>query len=136
MLASIPMSLSTRARRLTARIAALAMALAALAPAITHALAAAHGEHHRWVEVCTATGARMLPVPTDAEGAPIAPNAHPIDHCPYCSPGASPDALPASPAAAMPAGIASQFVPSAFLHAPRPQHAWLAARPRAPPAAS
>jgi hypothetical protein len=130
------MGLTAATRRLAASVATIAMLFAALAPSITHALASAHGQHFRWTEVCTTDGARLVPVPTDADGVPVAPNANAIDHCPFCSPGGTPPALPAPEAAAPRAVAGPDFVPPLQSHAPRPLFAWPAAQPRAPPLAS
>ncbi len=121
-------------RRVTAGIALVAMLMAALAPAIGQAIAAARDQHYRWTAVCTAEGARLVPVPTDAAGVPLAPDAHGIDHCPFCSPGSSPPVLPAPEATALPAAApATVPVPPCFLHAPRSPFAWATTQPRAPP---
>jgi hypothetical protein len=123
-------------RRIAAGLATFAMLLAALAPAITHALAAANDQHVLWTAVCTADGARLVPVPTDPAGVPVAPKSHQVDHCPFCAPHAPGAALPPSPVPAVPAAFASDPVPVLFLLAPRPLFAWAAAQPRAPPRAS
>lgn len=123
-------------RRLGAALAIFAVLLASLAPAITSALAAAHGQHLKWTAVCTADGARLVPVPTDADGAPVAPKPGHVGECPFCAPGAASHALPppAPLALSLPAGHAPAAVPA--LRAPRPPVAWDSARPRAPPSAS
>jgi hypothetical protein len=123
-------------RRLTAGLATFAMLLAALAPGITSALAAANDQHVRWMPVCTADGARLVPVPTDADGVPVAPKAHQVDHCPFCAPNAPGAAILPPMVAVAPVVAASDSVPPLFLLAPRPLHAWVTAQPRAPPSAS
>lgn len=123
-------------RRVTAGIATFAMLLAALAPAVTSALAAANGQHVRWTAVCTPDGARLVPVPTDADGVPIAPKAHQVDHCPFCAPNAPGAALPPGTMPTVPVVSGAEPVPPLFLLAPRPLHAWATAQPRAPPFAS
>jgi hypothetical protein len=131
------MGLASAPRRFASWLAILAMLAAALAPAITSALAAAHDQHARWTVVCTGDGARLVPVPTDAAGVPVAPGSHAIDPCPFCVPHGASAALPPPPAFALPAVMAgADCVPTLFLHAPRPPFAWAAAQPRAPPAFS
>ncbi|MBL0143792.1 MAG: DUF2946 domain-containing protein [Betaproteobacteria bacterium] len=131
------MGFLTATRRLTAGIAMFAMLLAGLAPAITSALSAANGQHTRWVAVCTADGARLVSVPTDADGVPVAPKTHAIDHCPFCSPGAAAPMLPPTAAVAVPLTAGSDPVPPLLLLlAPRPLFTWAAVQPRAPPRAS
>ena len=127
------MGLNAITRRLGASVAIFAVLLAALAPAVSSALAAANDQHARWTAVCTADGARVVPVPTDGNGVPLAPRPHHVDHCPFCAPGAAPAALPpASPAALPVVAGHGPLAPPARL-APRPPMAWAATQPRAPP---
>ncbi len=123
-------------RRFTAAIATFAMLLAALAPAISSALAAANDQHVRWTVVCSADGARLVPVPTDATGVPVAPKAHHVEHCPFCASHAACAALPPPAHVTVPLVSGSEPVPVLFLLAPRPLFAWATAQPRAPPSAS
>lgn len=117
-------------RRITSWIAALAILLASLAPALSHALASATGTN--WIEICTTQGSKWIPAGEDGtERAP--PSAHLLEHCPYCTLHAPALGLP--PAAALvhlPLQL-SHPVPLAFLSAPRTLHAWVSAQPRAPP---
>jgi Protein of unknown function (DUF2946) len=123
-------------RRLSAAIATFAMLLAALAPTITSALAAANDQHVQWTVVCSADGARLVPVPTDAQGVPVAPKAHHIDHCPFCASHAAFAAAPPPAHVEAPLVAGSEPVPVLSLLAPRPLFAWATAQPRAPPSAS
>lgn len=71
-------------RRILVRFAAwaawVAMLMASLAPAVSHALAARDGAW--WAEVCSAQGARRLPVGTD----PALPDpSAPASACGYCT---------------------------------------------------
>lgn len=110
--------------------ALLAILMASLAPALSHALATGAGSG--WVEVCTIQGAeRMYAADDDTKPAPA--SAHVFDHCPYCSlhlPGLGP--LPDTRRGYLPVGLAHE-VWRIFLAAPRTLHAWLGAQPRAPP---
>ena len=117
-------------RRLTSWIAAFAILLASLAPALSHAVASATGSS--WIEVCTAQGSKWIQA--DDDGTERAPaSGHVLDHCPYCSLHAPTVGLPpAAHAALLPSGL-SHVVPLAYLYAPRTLHAWVSAQPRAPP---
>jgi hypothetical protein len=117
-------------RRLTSWIAALAILLASLAPALSHALASATG--FTWIEICTTQGSKWIK--TGEDGSEPGPaSAHVLDHCPYCSLHAPTLGLPpAAHWAHLPLRL-SHEVPLPFLTAPRTLHAWVSAQPRAPP---
>jgi hypothetical protein len=117
-------------RRLTSWIAALAILLASLAPALSHALASATGS--TWIEICTTQGSKWIKAGEDgSEHSPA--SAHVLDHCPYCSLHAPTLGLPpATHLAHLPLRLSLE-VPLAFLSAPRTLHAWVSAQPRAPP---
>lgn len=127
------MGLSAVTRRFAAGLATFAMLLAALAPAVTSAIAAARDQHVRWTAVCTADGARLVAVPTDADGVPVAPKPHQAGHCPFCAPNGADAALPPPAAVTIPIVAQTQPLPPSFLLAPRPLLAWASAQPRAPP---
>ena len=127
------MGLSAATRRLAAGLATFAMLLAALAPAVTSALAASRDQHVRWTAVCTADGARLVAVPTDADGVPVAPKSHQADHCPFCAPFGADAAFPPPAAVTIAFAASEPPVPPLFLLAPRPLFAWASAQPRAPP---
>lgn len=117
-------------RRLISWIAALAILLASLAPALSHALAPATGTN--WIEICTTQGSKWIKASQDgSERAPA--SAHVVDHCPYCSLQTPTLGLPpAHHLAQLPLGL-SHEVPPAFLSAPYTLQAWVSAQPRAPP---
>ena len=117
-------------RRLISWIAAFAIMLSSLAPALSHALATATGTN--WIEICTTQGSRWIKASQDgSERAPA--SAHVVDHCPYCSPQTPTLGLPpAHHLAQLPLGLSDE-VPLAFLSAPLTLHAWASAQPRAPP---
>jgi hypothetical protein len=116
-------------------LALLAMAMAALAPTLSHALALASDESGATM-VCSAHGARWV----DADGRSSTPpaNSAPLadgtaKHCPFCL-------LAGQSMAPPPAGLALTLsplwhglVPERFLTAEHTPHAWCAAQPRAPP---
>ena len=122
---------ASRAHRLlTTWIAALAILLASLAPSMSHALGAV--QPASWIEVCTTQGSKwVVPGKDGSERAPAL--AHVLEHCPYCSVHAPALGLPpALDSVLVPSRLAHE-VPLAFLASPRTQHAWVSARPRAPP---
>jgi hypothetical protein len=124
------MLVSARHRKLISWIAALAVLLAAVAPAASHALASATGTP--WVQVCTAQGSKWIPFAEDpTEQAPA--SAHVLDHCPYCSLQTPALGLPPAPPQLLPLDRRGLELPLAFLSAPRTLHAWVSAQPRAPP---
>lgn len=111
-------ALRHRLRRLSL-IAFLAVFGFALAPTLSHALAAANP----WAEICSAADEAKVP----------GTGATHLEHCPLCGLGAGAAPLPAAPAASIVLPQGAAHVPALFLHAPRPLHAWSAAQPRAPP---
>lgn len=131
------MQFSRLNRSVTSWFATLAILVAALAPAVGHALAALSDGELRWVEVCTVAGVKQVSVTTvDASGEP------PIDgeqifvteHCPYCSTHSGSFALAATAVVGFSVHVDPQPFPSAYLHGPRPLFAWTVPSPRAPPA--
>lgn len=116
--------------RLTSWIAALAILVASLAPALSHAMASATGTH--WVEVCTTQGAKWVQAGEDGSEHSTAP-AHVLEHCPYCSLHAPTLGLPSVTQLVHLPGRLTHAVPPAFLSAPRTLYAWVTAQPRAPP---
>lgn len=126
---------SRAARSLTSWIAILAILMAALAPSISHALGAPQGAS--WIEVCSAVGAKWVqPGDASTDTAPAPADAHPFEHCPYCSLHSDALAIPVAPVVVALAPRLSGRPPSAFLAAPRTLFAWLSAQPRAPPVLS
>ena len=118
-------------RRLPAWIAVLAVLLASLAPTVSHAL----GWGASLTEVCTAQGSQW--VQDGAGPSKNAPGAaHLLGHCPYCSLHAQALGMPpVAGAPSLPAALAGER-PSALPQAPGTPHAWVSARPRAPPLSS
>ena len=122
------------------------MGFAALAPAVSHALAAAGAT--TWVEVCTAQGMRWVAVAdeaadasnptgttpaTDADGQPLAPSAQ-LTHCPACTLGHLSMAPPPSAHTLLPLPVQRAGLPTRFEQAARTAHVWQAPPARAPPA--
>lgn len=117
-----------------------ALVLATLAPGIARALSLGGAGAGGWGQVCSVNGlGRSVALPAadgTASPTPLAPAddaSHLLSHCPYCSLHADQLGLPptAAPAVTLPPLRFQQ--PPLFLHAPRPQFAWAAAQPRAPP---
>jgi hypothetical protein len=110
-----------------------ALLMAALVPALAQALT--DNTRTTWVEVCTAQGAKWVPVAqstADDDGrAPVSAHGS-IDHCPYCTLQATPALLQrdGTPWVRVPAG-APPAAPTT--QAPIESLAWPRARPRGPP---
>lgn len=120
-------------RRFAAWLATFAILLAALAPTISHAMAAARGQEN-WVEVCTTAGPAVIKVAGETP-APVKDGAasH-FEHCPFCAAHAG--AAPLAPAVtALPVAEGRPVLPELFYRAPRPLFSWAASQPRGPPAA-
>jgi hypothetical protein len=117
-------------RRITSWIAALAILLSSLAPALSHALASATGAP--LIQVCTTQGSKWIQAGENgAERSPA--SAHFLEHCPYCTLHAPVLGLPTAPLLVHLPLRLGHAVPLAFLAAPRTLHAWASAQPRAPP---
>lgn len=122
-----------RARaRVTSWIAVLAMLLASLAPALSHALASAAAAS--WVEICTAQGSKWILADEDRaerERVPVSTNL--TDHCPCCRLQALTLGLPpAEPVVHALLPLAHE-APRAVPAAPASSCTWIVALPRAPP---
>lgn len=112
-----------------ARIALLAMLMAAFAPTLSRTLS--DGGDMAWMELCTVSGIEYVLLDGDDGSSPPASD---MAHCPYCKiNGGAPVLASAADAVVLIAPVTVVAVPEAFLHAPRPLHVWSAASPRAPP---
>jgi hypothetical protein len=116
--------------RLTSWITALAILVASLAPALSHALSPPATA--AWMEICASQGSMLVHAADDDSGhAPGSSQA--LEHCPYCSLHTPTLAFPPAPYLAhLPLRVGHE-VPPAFLAAPRTPHVWRSAQPRAPP---
>ncbi|WP_162911012.1 DUF2946 family protein [Azohydromonas sediminis] len=127
---------TTSSHRWPLWLATVAMWFAALAPAVSHALARAGGDA-RWVEVCTAQGSRWVDI-ADLDGeqpaAPADAVAASLDHCPFCHLGHG--MAPPPPAAPAPTAIFRDGLPSRPFTAPPTSPVWRAPPSRAPPVLS
>jgi hypothetical protein len=125
------MNMAQRTRRFAAWLASFAILLAALAPTVSHAMAAARGGAS-WVEICTATGPALVKIAD--EQVPARNSTAHFEHCPFCSAHAGAAGLPPA-ATALPVAAGAHALPQLFLRAPRSLFAWDPAQARAPPAA-
>jgi len=152
-------------RKLAAWIAIFAVLLAALAPSVSHALAAAGWKHA--ISVWHASGAQdekyavamrlhdaqmhelCLTKADDAFAfktaslafSVSAPHSHDdtdlhFEHCPFCFTHAGSLGLPVTEASAFPSASAISAMPALFYSAPAPLFVWIRSQPRAPPAFS
>ncbi|HAT29329.1 MAG TPA: DUF2946 domain-containing protein [Janthinobacterium sp.] len=133
--------MTTLQRQLTAWIACFAILLAALAPSISHAIAAGKNAGSGWIEICSAAGSKFVSADqtlnsaSSTSSAPAEKSLH-FDHCPFCSTHGGPSAPPPAVALSVPAVSGKAILPSLYYQAPRPLHVWASAQSRAPPALS
>lgn len=128
-------------RRIIAWLACLAVLLNSLAPAMSHALAAAHGKAIPWAQICSTSGIKFIPLAfyqttnTDKEQNDDS-NPMAMDHCAYCLSHAGSFAITTDVKLALTPINLSYFLPYLFYHAPRPLFTWASSNPRAPPTIS
>lgn len=108
-------------------IALLAVLFSALAPSISHALAASSGPN---MEICTTDGVQQV----SEAGGKHDPFQHGMEHCPYCATHAASFALLPPGTSGLPVIGGHDLHPALFYHAPQPLFCWSAAHPRGPPA--
>ena len=114
-------------------IASLAVLFNALAPVVSHSLSLS-SPGTRQVEICTAMGIEMLPMPADPDASSSDRFLKGLMHCAYCAPHAGSFAL-LPPAAFVVAALGGHdLYPPIFHRAPRPLFARSFAQPRGPPA--
>lgn len=111
-------------------LALVAMLGLALAPTLSHALAAS-GPGNPWAEICSVAGGKA--VAAQAPGALADAGTH-LGHCPLCGQVGDVPALPGTEYVP-PRVDAAEQRPALFLRAPHTLFAWTAAQPRAPPLA-
>ncbi|MCB5188511.1 DUF2946 domain-containing protein [Methylobacillus caricis] len=131
------MILFKQKRRLIALLSCIAVFFSALAPAVSHALAA-HGDHQAWMVVCSASGSKYMPLPleTAAPAKKSPEKSMDMAHCLYCSMHAHTPAFIIGNAPKLLSGNLSYELPELYYHAPQPLFAWASSNPRAPPANS
>ncbi|MGV7206313.1 DUF2946 family protein [Oxalobacteraceae bacterium A2-2] len=114
-------------RTLTLWLAALAVLFAALAPSVSHALAA---RTITWSEICTAEGAKLV---ADPQKQPADPLQHHVKHCPYCATHGGSTTLPPPLPVSFAIIVGHDLYPPLYYRAPATLHSWAAAHPRGPP---
>lgn len=126
-------------RKFFAWIASLAILLAALAPSISHALAAANDDALPWAEICSTTIGSFAKV---ADGQNPGKSSSPAEktlqpgHCLFCLTHMGAFGLPPAAVSAFLAVNTPSAFPSRFYQSPRPLFIWTVAQSRAPPLAS
>lgn len=121
-------------RVLSVWIAMLAILFSALAPSVSHALAA-RDILAGFAEVCTVNGVELVSLSTGERQKPVKDALfHHMEHCAFCATHAGSFALlPPLPVSFAVIGGHDLF-PSLFYLAPSPLFSWSAAQPRGPPA--
>jgi hypothetical protein len=119
----------TATRHFAAWFAMLAMLCALVAPSISHAVSAAHGEI--FIEMCGVSGTKLVSISGDSSdrSTTSAP-----EHCKLCSVHGESWALPSSMQAAMFPIAAGERHPLLFFRSSSPLAVWSPAQSRAPPA--
>lgn len=118
-------------RALVSWIAILAVLMASLAPAISHALGSVSPVG--WAEICTSKGVKPVSIDGEAAKQPGVPGTgHLLEHCPYCALHGDSFAPPSLPVLPPPLPLPDDF-PAAFLHADKTLSVWASAQARAPP---
>lgn len=117
-----------RQRALYLWIALLAMLFSALAPTVSHAIAASSPADA--LAMCSVNDGPLSGMDKDKAPASLK---HGMEHCAFCTVHSGGDALPTLPAVVLVLDRGRDVYPSLFYTAPQPLHAWSAAHPRAPP---
>jgi hypothetical protein len=114
-------------------LALVAMLSLALAPAVSHGLAAWRGQSG-WVEVCTTQGMRWITAGESGrnEDAP-APTGAPLEACSYCTLSFGAAGMPPAPATGQLLPLTGAEAPPLLLEAPLAHLGWRNPQPRAPP---
>ncbi len=110
----------------------LAILFGALAPFISHALAAA-GLSTDTTQICTVNGYKLVKlVGSDDNSAPRT-DEHGMEHCVFCGTHGGSHALPAACLSTVARNAAHDTYPPLFYSAPHRLNAWTAGEPRGPP---
>lgn len=122
-------------RQFFARLAAVVMLLAALAPGVSRAMAFAQGSIAPWSVLCA--GGMPMASPADGDAGAADMGRHLLEHCTLCHlAGDAPPPPPAQAPVTGPLALTRDGPPPLALQAPRPLHAWAAPPGQAPPAAA
>lgn len=127
------MRMSHAMQRLTLCIAMCAILMTALAPSISHAIAAASNVPNAWSEICSVDGSKLVKLSGDQQPpAPVNHTTH-FEHCPFCMMYAVNFGMSLSAGLKLPVLEVTHITPTLFYQASRPLFAWTTAQPRAPP---
>lgn len=115
--------------------ACFAILLVALAPSVSHALAAKSVSAMEWIEICTSTGAKQVKQIATENAKPFSPAKHDqhSEDCPFCRIQSGSFGLPPMGAASIVAPDMLQSYSSLFYEGPRSLFMWAPAQSRAPP---
>lgn len=130
---------SAARRRLFSWIACSAVLLNALAPGVSHALAAWKGDRAAWSQICSVAGVRWVQADDDLaidQELPADAMKGGMEHCPFCLTHAGSVGLMPPIEFSFDASGGHDLLPILFYVSPRPLFNWAAAHPRAPPVAS
>lgn len=127
------MGMTLFTRRYAAWLACFAILFAALAPSVSHALAATAGA--TWAEVCSTGGAKLVKVSADQDekSSPVTEKSSHFEHCPFCATHGGSFALLPNADVVVPLLQAQSSRPFLFYQAARPLPIWTVAQSRAPP---
>jgi hypothetical protein len=110
----------------------LAILFGALAPTVSHALAAA-GNSSETIEICTVNGYKVVKLSgSDSSKVPSSPK-HSMEHCAFCTIHGGSQALTSALFITVVPDPGRDIYPLLFYTAPQSLHAWSAAKPRGPP---
>ena len=132
---NLGMGMTLIMRRWAAWVACFAVLFAALAPSLSHAMAASQGD--AWAEICTVGGAKLVKVSVasaDAADFGQQDQQH-LEHCPFCATHAGSFALLPGAGYVLPLLETYDTFPSLYFQSPRPLPIWTRAQSRAPPSA-
>lgn len=121
---------------LTVWIALLAILFGALAPSVSHALAA-RNSNVGIAELCTTNASNASSVVIQGQEKPLKDALlHHLEHCPFCTTHGGTFALPPPLPVSFAVIGGHDVFPALFYRAPTPLFSWSAAQPRGPPAAA
>jgi hypothetical protein len=140
------MELFRRNRRLISWLASMAIVLNALAPAVSHAMASIQGQSAPWMEICSVSGTKFVPMAfdlspshaTDQADSSKTGDSQPMSmqHCPYCLAQAGNMAVLTDYGFELAQTDLSYSLPALFYQSHHPLFVWAASSPRAPPSIS
>lgn len=111
----------------------MAILLAALAPSLSHAVAAAGKAASGWTEICSIGGSRFVRAGDGpASSGPGEKSLH-VEHCPFCTDHAGAPGPLSAPALTLPVIDGIALLPALYHRAAHPPPVWSGAQSRAPP---